>query len=142
MVPNSTILQSQMKRRCYVIHWRYFFLNELLHFSQTRELYSSKDALTIAFFNAVNRNYDHKQRTLKHRNTQNGSKSINHRSQTMTLNPFTYSCFRRGSIRWLQAAKNANVSWLLNFRVSAFLKSASKIVMIPNRNKCTKTMYL
>ena len=32
-----------------------------------------KAAFTIAFFPAVNHNYDHKQRTLKHRNTQNGS---------------------------------------------------------------------
>ena len=32
-----------------------------------------KAAFTIAFFSAVNHNYDHKQRTLKHRNTQNGS---------------------------------------------------------------------
>ena len=40
---------------------------------------------TIAFFAAVNHNYDHKQQTLKHRNTQNGSKSINHKSQTMTF---------------------------------------------------------
>ena len=57
----------------------------LLRFSQICELESSKDAFTIAFFAAVNHNYDHKQRTLKHRNTQNGSKSTNHRSQTMTF---------------------------------------------------------
>ena len=42
-----------------------------------------KAAFTIAFFAAVNHNYDHKQGTLKHRNTQNGSKSTNHKSQTM-----------------------------------------------------------
>ena len=46
---------------------------------------SSKGAFTIAFFAAVNHNYDHKQRTLKHRNTQNGSKSTNHKSQSMTF---------------------------------------------------------
>ena len=57
----------------------------LLRFSQTCKLLSSKDAFTIAFFAAVNHNYDHKQRTLKHRNTQNGSKSTNHKSQTMTF---------------------------------------------------------
>ena len=34
-----------------------------------------KTAFTIAFFAAVNHNYDHKQRNLKHRNTQIGSKS-------------------------------------------------------------------
>ena len=35
----------------------------LLRFSQTCELYSSKAAFTIAFFAAVNYNYDHKQQT-------------------------------------------------------------------------------
>ena len=44
-----------------------------------------KTAFTIAFFAAVNHNYDHKQRTLKHRNTQNGSKSTNHKSQKLTF---------------------------------------------------------
>ena len=39
----------------------------------------------FAFFAAVNHNYDHKQRTLKHRNSQNGSKSTNHESETMTF---------------------------------------------------------
>ena len=59
--------------------------SELLRFSQTCELSSSKAAFTIAFSAAVNHNYDHKQRTLKHRNTQNGWKSTNHKSQTMTF---------------------------------------------------------
>ena len=57
----------------------------LLRFSQTCELLRSKAAFTIAFFAAVNHNDDHKQRTLKHRNTQNGSKSTNHKSKTMTF---------------------------------------------------------
>ena len=57
----------------------------LLRFSQTCELLSSKAAFTIGFFTAISHNYDHKQRTLKHRNIQNGSKSINHKSQTMTF---------------------------------------------------------
>ena len=33
-------------------------------------------------------------------------------------------CFLRGPLRWLTAAKNAIVSWLLNFRIRMFLKSA------------------
>ena len=40
---------------------------------------------TIAFSAAVSHNYDHKQGILKHRNTQTGSKSTNHKSQTMTF---------------------------------------------------------
>ena len=35
-------------------------------------------------------------------------------------------CFLRGPLRWLTAAKNANVSWLLNFRIRMFVKSAVK----------------
>ena len=57
----------------------------LLRFSQTCELSSSKAAFTIAFFATVNHSYDHRQRTLKNTNTQNGSKSTNHKSQTMTF---------------------------------------------------------
>ena len=38
---------------------------------------------TIAFFAAVNRNNDHKQRALQHRNIPNGLHSTNHKSQTM-----------------------------------------------------------
>ena len=34
------------------------------------------------------------------------------------------SCFLRGPLRWLTAAKNAIVSWLLNFRIRMFMKSA------------------
>ena len=33
------------------------------------------------------------------------------------------SCFLRGPLRWLTAAKNAIVSWLLNFRICMFVKS-------------------
>ena len=33
-------------------------------------------------------------------------------------------CFLRGPLRWLTAAKNAIVSWLLNFRICMFVKSA------------------
>ena len=32
--------------------------------------------------------------------------------------------FPRGPLKWLTAAKNANVSWLLNFKIRMFLKSA------------------
>ena len=33
-------------------------------------------------------------------------------------------CFLRGPLRWLTVAKNAIVSWLLNFRIRMFVKSA------------------
>ena len=33
-------------------------------------------------------------------------------------------CFLRGPLKWLTAAKNAIVSWLLNFRIRMFVKSA------------------
>ena len=45
----------------------------------------TKTDATARVFAAVNDNDDHKQRTLKHKNTQNGSKSTNHKSQAMTF---------------------------------------------------------
>ena len=33
-------------------------------------------------------------------------------------------CFQRGPLRWLTATKNASVSWLLNFKICVFMKSA------------------
>ena len=98
-------------------------LKSLLRFSQTCELKSSKAAFTIAFFTAVNHNYDHKQQTLKYRNIQNGSKSTNHKPWSFEPVKVKF-CFLRGPLRWLTAAKNAIVSWLLSFRIRMFVKSA------------------
>ena len=53
-------------------------------FTNTRTL-KLKSRLYNFVFAAVNHNYDHKQWTLKLRNTQNESKSTNHRSQTLTF---------------------------------------------------------
>ena len=85
-----------------------------------------KVAFTIAFYAAVNHFYNHKQQTMKHRNTQNGSKSTKNRSQIMTFwtRLSVKFFFLRGLLRWLTPAKNTTVSWLLNFRVHMFLKSA------------------
>ena len=41
-------------------------------------------------------------------------------------------CFLRGPIRWLTAVKNAIVSWLLNFRIRMFVKSAIRILLRAN----------
>ena len=59
-------------------------------------------------------------------NTQNGSKPTNHRSQTMTFwTRLSKVLFLKRSTRMMMAAKNANVSWLLDFRVRMYLKSAA-----------------
>ena len=73
--------------KCQSLHSRTLLsvFRVLLHFSKTRKLWSSKAAITNAFLAAVNHNYDHKQRTLKQGNTQNGSKSAIHKSQTMII---------------------------------------------------------
>ena len=113
------------------------FCYPLLHFSKTHELWSSKATFTIAFFSAVNHNYDHKQQTLKHRNTQNESKSTNHK-----LWPFepigVNFCFLRGLLRRLMAAKNACVSCLLDFRICVFLKSS---VSLDRIQRCNSTLF-
>ena len=59
------------------------------------------------------------------RNTQNRLKSTNHKSQTWPLEPVKVKfCFLRDPLRWLTAAKNAIVSWLLNFKICMLVKSA------------------
>ena len=35
-------------------------------------------------------------------------------------------CFLRDLLRWLTAAKNPNVSWLVNLRIRVFMKSAAR----------------
>ena len=75
-----------------------------------------------------------KQRTLKQRNAQNGSKSANHKSQTITFLKENF-CFLRGPLRLLTAAKNANVSQLLNFRICVFFENGSLIPGTPHHSK-------
>ena len=106
----------------------------LLHFSQRCELLSSKAAFTIDLFAAVNYNYNPKQWALNHRNTQSGWKSTNYKP--WAFEPVKF-CFLRGRLRWLTAAKNANVSWFLNFRICMFLKSAAIIITIPSNEPWT-----
>ena len=113
---------SQHSGRC-TLEVKLALSDHLLRFSQTCELLSSKAAFTIAFFAAVNHNYDHKQRTLKHRNTQNESKSTNGKSHTWPFEPAEVKfCFLRGPLRWLMAAKNVIIN--LNFMIRMLLKSA------------------
>ena len=52
-------------------------------------------------------------------------------------------CFLRGPLRWLTAAKNAIVSWLLNFRIRMFVKSAvrSCIVLSSTSLNCIVLYY-
>ena len=74
---NKSQLKKKQTNKQGVLNWKYLSL------LVNRQL--NKHAFTIVFFTAVNHNYDHKQRTLKHKNTQNGSKSTNHKSQTLTF---------------------------------------------------------
>ena len=95
----------------------------LLCFSKTCKLWSSQ--LRFLLLSIIQCNYDHKQQTLKHRNTQNGSESTNLKSHLpWPIEPIEVNfCFLRGPLRWSTAVKKANVSWLLNFRICMFMKS-------------------
>ena len=91
----------------------------------TTRTQSSKAAFTIAFFAAVNHNYDHKQRTLKHRNTQTGSKSTNHRSQTMTF----WTClskvlFPNRSAKMIDGSEKRKRQLAFELESSRFFKNA------------------
>ena len=55
--------------------------------------------------------------------TKKESKSTNHKPWPFEPVKLKF-CFLRGPLRWLTAAKNSNVSWLLNLRIRVFLKSA------------------
>ena len=79
-----------------------------------------KPAQQVRFFAAVNHNYDHKQRSLKHWNIQNGSKSTNHKP--WPFKPVEVNFCFLGPLRRLMTGKNANVSWLWNFRIRELMK--------------------
>ena len=69
---------------------------------------------------------------MNHRNTQSGSKSTNHKP--WPFEPVKFY-FLRDRLRWLTVVKNAiynvnNVSWLLNFRIRMFLKSAAILLIL------------
>ena len=96
-------------------------------FQKQANFWSSKATFTITFFTAVNHNYDHKQRILKYNNT---FKLTDRNPPIKNHKPWAFEpievnlCFLRGLLRWLTAATNANVSWLLNFTICMFMKSA------------------
>ena len=112
-------------------------------------LWNSKAAFTIAFFAAVDHDYDHKQRTLKHRNTQNGLKSTNHKSQTMTFwTRWRKVLFPKRSTEMIDGSEKRKRRWLLNFGIRVSLKSAvtdfrfNGSVLVFNRFQCNKDWVL
>ena len=129
IIPGKTwdrLLTNCLCRRSYTLQiWK--DVKDVTVLFKNRRTLKFRAAFTTALFVAVNHNYDHKQRTLTHGNTQNGSKSTNHESWPFEPVEINY-CFLRGPLRWLTQAKNANVSWLLNFRICVILKSAVKAV--------------
>ena len=48
-------------------------------------------------------------------------------------------CFLRGPLRWLTAAKNAIVSWHLNFSIRMFVKSAVRVNACENQTESKKS---
>ena len=100
-------------------------------------------------FAAVDHDYDHKQRTLKHRNTENGSKSTNHKSQTMTFGTrWRKVLFPKRSTEMIDGSEKRKRRWLLNFGIRVSLKSAvtdfsfNGSVLVFNRFQCNKDWVL
>ena len=121
-----------------LFYWSCFLFTAL--FKNTRTLKVQKPPFQLHyFFAAVKHNYEYKQQTLKHRNTQNGSKSTNDKPWIFELVKVNF-CFLRGPLRWLTVMKNANVSWVLNFRIPVFLKSIVIKFSQPINHENTKTM--
>ena len=108
----------------------------LFRFSETCELCSSQQLLRIHFSLSSNIIKGDSQWTLKNRNEQNGSKSINHSSQTWPFDQVKANfCFLRGSLRLLTAAKAYFVVAVDLSRVRMFLKMAINW-RLPTRLKC------
>ena len=104
----------------------------LLCCSKICGLWSSKGAFTIffnAFFAAINHNNcDHKQRTLKDKNTQNRSKSTSHKPwQSKVL----------GSVVWKMDSDNAIeywilIRWIVIYQVDSAIQRFNNRHLFPN----------
>ena len=79
----------------------------------THELYSSKAAFTIAFFAAVNYNYDCKRRGVKHtKRTETYQSQIT--TEPLPFEPVEVNfCFLRGPLRWFEGSEVG--FWTLEF---------------------------
>ena len=51
-------------------------------------------------------------------------------------------CFLRGLLRWLTAAKKANISWLLNFRIHVFMKRAVRASVVGHKDRQLRSIDL
>ena len=81
-------------------------------FKNTRTL-KFKSCLRSCVFGCRQHNYDHKQRSYAETHDKADRNP-----------PITNFLLLRDPLRSLTAVKNANISWLLNFRIHVFLKSA------------------
>ena len=118
--PNPSLSHATYKTR--FLSWVPCIFS-LLRFSKTCELWSLQ--LRFLLPSIIQCNYDHKQQTLKHRNTQMDQTPPISNHKPWPIEPVEVNfCLLRGLLRWSTAAKRANVSWLLNFRICMFMKSA------------------
>ena len=110
----------------------------------THKLWSSRAAVTITFFAAVNYNYDCKRRTVKHWNTQNGTKFTNH-NWTMTFwIRWSKLLFSKRSAKMQKMTDGSEVGfWTLEFVCfwEAQLKKKSPVLVIRIQGRKLKQMH-
>ena len=101
----------------------------LLYFSQRCELLSWKAAFihVTEFFAAINNWWQQKLQSQAMSLWTTETYKADRNQPITNQWPFKRIkfCLLRHRLRWLRATKNANVSWLLNFRIPMFLKSAA-----------------
>ena len=98
-------------------------VTDLLRFSETCKLYSSRQLLRNMFFAVVNQNYgDRQPMNLERQKQKNASKSTYHNWQSWPfVDPVKANfCFLRGPLRWLTTAKNL-------FRSSLWLEQSAHV---------------
>ena len=101
-----------------------FFLQSKQHFSITCKFWTLNSQLAFLLMSTMimiksNESWN----TETHKMDRNPT-ITNHNLWPLELVEVNF-CFLRGLLKWLTAAKDANVSWLLNLRVQVFLQSAA-----------------
>ena len=127
VVAPDECLKNEFRRKIYKQPISIIFQNAYCAYHRHANSQSSKVAFTIAFFAAVNHNFDHMQWTLKHRNTQNRLKFTNHKAQTMTFwTRYSRVLFPKRSVKMIDGSEKRNCQLAFEFQDSHVCEKCSK----------------
>ena len=117
-------IHSRGEDLCKFIGTKEVFLHKYGHRSV---MWIHSIVFTIAFSAAVSHNYDHTQGILKHRNTQTGSKSTNHKSQTMTFWTHLSKFFPMRSAKMIDSSEKRKHQLAFELQISRVFEKRDRI---------------